>query len=205
MSFLLFTKYNNVYPPLGCTHHTPYFIYTPIKLASFENIINFALKNSNLALHGIYILCKIKYPIASGGLRPPDPLLQRYNFRISPSPQKILDPPLVLCTTMKVFPLESFAVYGTCLQPAALVLASSLGYKGYSYVYRAKIFGNINFGNHQFFPKFLEFFLQKFLATGTFRLLPLKFIPLPTIKLDSKIVEDNMQPRVQTNSHLHLS
>ena len=95
MSFLLFTKYNNVYPPLGCTHHTPYFIYTPIKLASFKNIINFALKNSNLALHGIYVLCKIKYPIASGGLCPPDPLLQRYNFRISPSPQKILDPPLI--------------------------------------------------------------------------------------------------------------
>ena len=94
MSFLLFTKYNNVYPPLGCTHlshHTPYFIYTPIKL---ENLINFALKNSNLALHGIYVLCKIKYPIASWGLCPPDPLLQRYNFRISPSPQKILDPPL---------------------------------------------------------------------------------------------------------------
>ena len=29
-----------------------------------------------------------KYPIASGGLRPPDPLLQRYNFRISPSPPR---------------------------------------------------------------------------------------------------------------------
>ena len=100
VSFLLFTKYNNLYPPLGCTHHTPYFIYTPIKLASFENIINFALKNSNLALHGIYVLCKIKYPIASGGLCPPDPLLQRYNFRISPSPQKILDPPLDLQTVL---------------------------------------------------------------------------------------------------------
>ena len=102
MSFLLFTKYNNVYPPLGCTHHTPYFIYTPIKLASFENIINFAFKNSNLALHGIHVLCKIKYPIASGGLRPPDPLLQRYNFRISPSPQKILDPPLCLGCSLQV-------------------------------------------------------------------------------------------------------
>ena len=94
MSFLLFTKYNSVYPPLGCTHHTPYFIYTPIKLASFENH-QFCLKNSNLALHGIYVLCKIKYPIASGALCPPDPLLQRYNFRISSSPQQILDPPLI--------------------------------------------------------------------------------------------------------------
>ena len=28
--FLLFTKYNSIHPPMGCTHHTPYFI-TPIK------------------------------------------------------------------------------------------------------------------------------------------------------------------------------
>ena len=69
MSFLLFTKYNSVYPPLGCTHHTPYFIYTP----SFLKILSILLKNSNLALHGIYVLCKIKYPIASGGHSPPDP------------------------------------------------------------------------------------------------------------------------------------
>ena len=48
---------------MGCTHHTLYFIYLPIKLASFENLINFTLKHSNLALHGIYALCKIKYPI----------------------------------------------------------------------------------------------------------------------------------------------
>ena len=52
---------------MGCTHHTLYFIYLPIKL---ENLINFALKYSNLILHGIYVLCKIEYPIASGGLCP---------------------------------------------------------------------------------------------------------------------------------------
>ena len=30
-------------------------------------------------LQGILVLNKIKYPIASEGLRPPDPLLQRFN------------------------------------------------------------------------------------------------------------------------------
>ena len=51
------------------------------------------LKNI-LYQYGIYVLCNIKYSIASGGLRPPDPLLQRCNSRISPSPQQILDPSL---------------------------------------------------------------------------------------------------------------
>ena len=79
---------------MGCTHHTPYFVYAPIKSASFEIFINFANKRSNLPSHGIYVLHKIEYPIASGGLRPPDPLLQKYNSGVSPSPQQILDPPL---------------------------------------------------------------------------------------------------------------
>ena len=35
-------------------------------------------------LHGILVLNKIKYPIASEGLRPPDPLLQRFNIEGSP-------------------------------------------------------------------------------------------------------------------------
>ena len=96
MPFLLFTNYNSLHPPMGCTHHTLYFICLPIKLASFKNLINFAQKHSNLAVHGIYVLCHIKYSIASGALQPPDPLLQRYNFRISPSPQQILDPPLYM-------------------------------------------------------------------------------------------------------------
>ena len=42
------------------------------------------------------MLCEINYPIASGGLHLPDPLLQRYNSSVSPSPQEILDP-LLLC------------------------------------------------------------------------------------------------------------
>jgi len=37
---------------------------------------------------------KIKYPIASWGLCPPDPLLQRYNSWVSPSSQQILYLPL---------------------------------------------------------------------------------------------------------------
>ena len=35
-------------------------------------------------LQGILVLYKIKYPIASEGLRPPDPLLQRFNTEGSP-------------------------------------------------------------------------------------------------------------------------
>ena len=36
------------------------------------------------AIHGILVLSKIIYPIASEGLRPPDPLLQRFNTEGSP-------------------------------------------------------------------------------------------------------------------------
>ena len=36
-------------------------------------------------LHGILFVHKIKYPIASEGLRPPDPLLQKFNTEGSPS------------------------------------------------------------------------------------------------------------------------
>jgi len=35
----------------------------------------------------IYYAKLNSYPIASGGLRPPDPLLQRYNSRVGPSLQ----------------------------------------------------------------------------------------------------------------------
>ena len=35
-------------------------------------------------LHGILVLNKIKYPIASEDLRPPDPLLQRFNTEGNP-------------------------------------------------------------------------------------------------------------------------
>ena len=35
----------------------------------------------------ILVLNKIKYPIASGGI---DPLLQRYNIRVSPTPLNLL-------------------------------------------------------------------------------------------------------------------
>ena len=39
-------------------------------------------------LQGFLILNKIKYPIASEGLRSPDPLLQRFNAEGSPSNSK---------------------------------------------------------------------------------------------------------------------
>ena len=55
---------------MGCTHHTLYFINLPIKL---QKPYQLCLKHSNLAAYGIYVLCKIKYPIASGGLRPHTP------------------------------------------------------------------------------------------------------------------------------------
>ena len=53
--FLLFTKFNSLHPPMGCTHHTLYFIYLPTKLASFENL---ALKHS--ILHYMEFMCYAK-------------------------------------------------------------------------------------------------------------------------------------------------
>ena len=111
MPLLLFTNYKSLHPLMGCTHHTLYFIKLPIEL---QKPYQFCLKHSNLAAYRIYVLCKIKYPIASGGLRPPDPLLQRYNSRISPSPQEILDPPLQVATsdTINIVTLEHKGTHG---------------------------------------------------------------------------------------------
>ena len=97
--FLLFARYKSLHPPMGCTHHTLYLIYLPIKLASIKNLINFA---ENILILGFMYYAKSNYPIASVGLCPPDPLLLRYNSRVSPSPQQILDPPLVevYCTAI---------------------------------------------------------------------------------------------------------
>ena len=42
------------------------------------------------AIHGVLALSKIKYPITSEGLHPPDPLLQRFNAEgipLSKSPE----------------------------------------------------------------------------------------------------------------------
>ena len=96
VSFSLFTEYNSVYPPAWVAPTTPLtsHIYTPIKLASFE-ISSMLLKNSNLALHGIYVLCKIKYPIASEGLHvPPRTPASEIQFQDYSSPQQILNPSL---------------------------------------------------------------------------------------------------------------
>ena len=42
-------------------------------LFKFENLLNLALKDSNLALYGILVLNKIIYPIMSGELCPQTP------------------------------------------------------------------------------------------------------------------------------------
>ena len=58
---------------MGWTQHTLYFIDI---LAFFKNLINLAQIYSYLALHGIYALCQIKYPIASG-----EPLASEIQFQ----------------------------------------------------------------------------------------------------------------------------
>ena len=63
-------------------------------LAPSHKTLRFELNTLNLALGGISVLHKTKYAIASGGLCPPDPLLQRSTTVISSPSQKILDPPL---------------------------------------------------------------------------------------------------------------
>ena len=72
--------HSNLYLPKGCTHQ----LASSHKTLRFENTLN-------LALGGISVLHKTKYPIASGGHTP---LLQRSTTAISPPSQKILDPPL---------------------------------------------------------------------------------------------------------------
>ena len=64
-------QYFEIKPPIpymGLHPPHPLLQFTPFK---FENLINLALKHSNLASYGILVLNKIKYPIASGGLRRP--------------------------------------------------------------------------------------------------------------------------------------
>ena len=63
-------------------------------LVPSHKTLRFELNILNLTLGGISILHKTKYPIASGGLRPPDPLLQRSTIVISPPLSEILDLPL---------------------------------------------------------------------------------------------------------------
>ena len=65
-------------------------------VSSFSQHLRFELNTLNLTLGGISVLHKTKYPIASGGLCPPDPLLQRSTTVISPPLSEILDPPLII-------------------------------------------------------------------------------------------------------------
>ena len=78
---------------MGCTQHTPWYYVLWVAISHKTSI--FELNTLNLALGGIFALHKTKYPMASGGLCPPDPLLQRSTTVVSPLPQKILDPPLL--------------------------------------------------------------------------------------------------------------
>ena len=57
-------------------------------LTPSHKTLRFELNTLNLTLGGISVLHKTKYPIASGRLRPPDPLLQRSTTVISPPPRK---------------------------------------------------------------------------------------------------------------------
>ena len=68
---------------MGLHPPRPLLQFTPLK---FENLINLIQKHSNLALYGILVLNKSRYPMASGRLCPPDPLLHRYYTSVSPIP-----------------------------------------------------------------------------------------------------------------------
>ena len=57
-------------------------------VSSFSQTLRFELNTLNLALGGIFVLHKTKYPIASGGRSPPDPLLQRSTTVITPPLRK---------------------------------------------------------------------------------------------------------------------
>ena len=90
--FVHLTRYNSLYnlPCKCCTHHTPYFIYTLIKL----HIASY---------HSFLVLNKIKYSIASGELHPLIPYFRdSYNTRVSPSLQWILNSPC-WCPVVVVF------------------------------------------------------------------------------------------------------
>ena len=75
---------------MDCTYHTPLVL---LWVALSNKTLRFELNFLNFALGGIFALHKTKYPIVSGGLCPPDPLLQRSTTMITLL-SKILDPPL---------------------------------------------------------------------------------------------------------------
>jgi len=57
---------------------------TTTHISIYYTNINAFMHSVGGAIHGILVLNKIKYPIASEGLRPPDPLLQRFNTKGNP-------------------------------------------------------------------------------------------------------------------------
>ena len=52
---------------------------TATRISIYYANINIFMHSISSGLRGILVLNKIKYPIASEGLCPPDPLLQRFN------------------------------------------------------------------------------------------------------------------------------
>ena len=51
---------------------------------SYSNLLCIFMHTVSGTIHGILVRNKIEYPIASEGLHPPDPLLQRFNTEGSP-------------------------------------------------------------------------------------------------------------------------
>ena len=69
--FLYISMHNNLYLLKGCTHCTT--LPGTTLLAPSHKTLKFELNTLNLAIGGISVLHKTKYPIASGGLRPQTP------------------------------------------------------------------------------------------------------------------------------------
>ena len=61
--------HNNLYLPKDCTNHNLWYYFGKLLLTK---LLRFELNTLNLALGGISVLHKTKYPIAAGGRSPPD-------------------------------------------------------------------------------------------------------------------------------------
>ena len=115
--FLLFAKYNSLHPPMGCIHHTPYFIYLLIK-STFLKTLSILLKNI-LILHymGFMHYAKLNTLYFLGGCAP-DLLLQRYNFRVpsaNPRSAPVFLPSLQLYQCYTILPVvcSKSAIFAT--------------------------------------------------------------------------------------------
>ena len=76
----------------GCTHHTPYILL--VKTTLIRKVLSICINIDNKPFRSNFHASKMQHPITSGGLCPPNPLLQRSTSVFRPPLQKILDPPL---------------------------------------------------------------------------------------------------------------